>query len=93
MPFTLSEGQRKAMQRRMALQGRLILQPPANGQMLPDMKRIQGLPLDVLVTLESLRQLAEAGNIVAGDLYASERRRLGIDVPRHFFPGSPNGEG
>lgn len=93
MPFTLTEAQRKAIQRRMALQQRLIVQPPRDGRMLPDIKRIQGLPLDVLLTLESMRLLAEAGNVVAADLYASERVRLGIDVPRHFFPGDPNGGG
>lgn len=93
MPFTLTEQQRRAMQRRMALQQRLIVQPPRDGQLLPDIKRIQGLPIDVLLTLEAMRQLAEAGNVVAGDLYAAERVRLGIDVPRHFFVGVPDGSG
>ena len=42
---------------------------------------IEGIPLDVLMTLESLRQLAEQGNRAAKWMYEEERRKLGIDLP------------
>lgn len=42
-------------------------------------KRIEGLPVDVLITLEGLAMLAERGNLLAAELLVEERRKLGID--------------
>lgn len=39
---------------------------------------IQGVPLDVLITLEAVRQLAEQGNKAAAWLYDTERKKLGL---------------
>jgi hypothetical protein len=41
----------------------------------------EGIPFDVLMTLEALRQLADQGNLAAKMIYDSERIRLGIDRP------------
>lgn len=41
----------------------------------------EGIPMDVLITLEAIRQLADQGNLAAKWLYDRERRRLGIDRP------------
>ena len=74
-------------QRARIVQGREMLQPPT-----PDdagvvraaslsTKTVEGIPVDVLMTLESLRQLAEQGNLAAKWLYEEERVKLGIDRP------------
>lgn len=39
---------------------------------------VQGIGLDVLITLEAVRQLAEQGNKAAKWLYDEERKRLGL---------------
>lgn len=39
---------------------------------------IQGVPLDVLITLEAVRQLADQGNKAAKWLYETEKRKLGL---------------
>lgn len=79
MPLFLTEKQR------LRLQSRLLIQPPGPGQSLPDIGRIRAMPNDVLLALEALRNLAEQGNIVAQDLYMSERKKLGIDQPLRMF--------
>lgn len=77
-------------QRIRVVQGRTMIQPPgpddaatvlANAR---DMSRTgtgTGISSDVLMTLESLRQLAEQGNLAARWLYDRERARLGISMP------------
>lgn len=81
MPFNFTPEQRAA------LSNRLMIQPPENAadvrefERMRQRRRIEGLPLDVLLTLESLKLLAEQGNRTAAALYASERIRLGIDRP------------
>ncbi len=52
-------------------------------------RRVEGIPLDVLMTLEAVRQLAEQGNLAAKWLYEQERERLGIDRPLHIVVGDP----
>lgn len=74
-PFVLSRG---AVER---IRGRLALASPhgiSPKSLIDRNKRIQNLPLDVLVVLESLQLMADAGNVIAGDLLASERARLDI---------------
>jgi hypothetical protein len=73
------------------LRTRLQVQPPGpdtnNGiaEMMERGKRLQGIPGDVLFTLEAIRLLAEQGNAVAAELYQSERIKLGIDRPSFHF--------
>lgn len=83
-PFRLTEAQRKR------LSDTLMLQKPPDEQSMATFaelvrrqKRLSSLPIDVLFTLEALRLLADQGNIVAQELYWSERVRLGIDIPKH----------
>ena len=78
-------------EQRRALSNRLIVQPPpsldavAQHRLIADQRRrIEGLPIDVLETLEAIRLLAEQGNRVAKELYEEERERLGIDRPAFF---------
>jgi hypothetical protein len=88
-PFRFTEAQRRALSTTTMLQ-----KPPSAEardqflQLLERRKTIEGIPTDVLFTLEAVRQLAEQGNMVAEQLYWSERVRLGIDVPKTFhMPG------
>lgn len=87
-PFRLSEAQRQA------LSDTLLLQKPPSAQaretfaeLMRRRKTIEGIPVDVLFTLEAIRQQAEQGNKVAEWLYWRERERLGIDRPRSFHMG------
>lgn len=85
MPMTFSEEERKALSTRLLVQPPPSLDAVRQHQLMADqIKRIEGLPIDVLETLEAIRMLAESGNRVAKELYEVERERLGIDVPRHF---------
>jgi hypothetical protein len=79
MPLELTKRDAKRLTR-----NRQLLQPPAPGTPLPALtaRRAEGIPLDVLFTLESLRQLGEQGNQIAMRIYEVERARLGIDRPR-----------
>ena len=82
-PMLLTE----TFQRRLIENQRMKLQPPAGKT--PDFdRRISGLPGDVLLTLESLRALAEQGNRVATQLYERECKRLGLWYEKKLFlPG------
>ncbi len=80
MPFELTEEQRKA------LSTRLMVQPPGTPQHWDERKRLNGLPFDVLLCLESLHLLAEQGNKVAEALYERERERFGLARPRIHVP-------
>lgn len=80
-------------EQRANLNDRFLLQkPPTDGdfeafaELMRRKKTIEGIPVDVLFTLEAIRQLAEQGNKVAERLYWTERVRLGIDVPKRFGP-------
>lgn len=80
MPLELTKRDAKRLTR-----NRRLLQPPAPGQPLLstlNWRRVEGIPLDVLLTLESLRQLGEQGNEIAARIYELERDRLGIDRPK-----------
>lgn len=80
-------------QRARIVQGRAMVQKPteadraiveANARAMTatgSKATIQGIPIDVLMTLESLRQLADQGNRAAKWIYEEERRKLGIDLP------------
>jgi hypothetical protein len=46
-----------------------------------------GIPGDVLFTLDSLRLLADQGNKVAATLFDAESDRLGFTRARHYLPG------
>jgi len=82
-PFRLTEAQRQALSTTMMLQ-----KPPDEGYanefaaFMRRRKTIEGIPIDVLFTLEAIRMLAEQGNEVAKNLYWAERVRLGIDIPK-----------
>lgn len=85
MPMTFSEAERKALSKRLLVQPPPSLDAVRQHRLIHDqLKRIEGLPIDVLETLEAIRLLAEQGNEVAKDLYDTEREKLGIDRPRHF---------
>jgi hypothetical protein len=77
-------------QRARIVQGRRMVQAPTEEQQRMvaaavgarmNNARAEGIPYDVLMTLEALRQLAEQGNRAAKWLYEQERTRLGIDRP------------
>jgi hypothetical protein len=78
-------------QRIMVVQGRQMVQPPgpddakaiaANMRAMSATGRgTGGVPPDVLMTLEALRQLAEQGNLAAKWLYEEERAKFGISTP------------
>lgn len=85
MPIHFSEAERRA------LSTRLIVQPPASAreverhqELARQRRRIEGLPIDVLETLDAIRVLADSGNKVAQELYMVEREKLGIDLPKTF---------
>lgn len=81
-PLTLSEKQRRVLESR----GIQRVQPPGPGdRLIPlQVRGREGVPFDVMLTLEAIRQLAEQGNALARFIYDQERRALGIDVPRHL---------
>jgi len=73
------------------LQTRLMLQGPANAtptEIAAHQRTIEGflngLPGDVLFTLDSLRLLADQGNEVAEYLLDRETQRLGLTRPKHY---------
>lgn len=74
-------------QRARILRGRQVVQVPAQPVDLRLVMagsagvRHEGIPVDVLMTLEALRQLAEQGNLAAKWLYDQQRVQLGIDRP------------
>lgn len=84
-PFRFTEAQRQALSTTTLLQ-----KPPTDAAreefaaLLARRKTIEGIPTEILFTLEAIRQLAEQGNRVAEALYWSERVRLGIDTPKRF---------
>lgn len=88
-PFRLTEAQRQA------LSDSILLQKPPDAaaaetfaELQRKVKTIEGIPVDVLFTLEAIRLQAEQGNKVAEWLYWRERIRLGIDVPKTIvMPG------
>lgn len=79
-------------QRAQIVQGRNLIQPPgpddakaiaANMRAMSatgSRATIEGIPMDVLMTLEALRQLAEQGNLAAKWLYEEERVKFGIST-------------
>lgn len=79
-PFRLSERFIREARNRLFVQA-----PPAEELRRIDLsRRIEGIPLDVLVFLDALTMLAERGNVLAERLVWDERRKWGIDVRRHF---------
>ncbi len=65
--------------------GRTLLQPPTpeDRSVVRELqlhRPVGGgkLPFDVVFTLETLRHLADQGNLVAKDIYDYETRRLGL---------------
>ncbi len=87
MPLYLTDEQK----RRIA--NRVMLQKPAgmSERELAAWRRgiegvFNGIPGDVLFTLDSLRLLAEQGNRVAADLFDYESERLGFTRARQFGP-------
>ena len=77
-------------QRVQVVQGRNLIQPPTEADaatVAANMRAmtatgskstIEGIPMDVLMTLEALRQLAEQGNLAAKWLWEQERIKFGI---------------
>ena len=66
------------------VQGRGMVQAPTEEQRrvikaAVGAGKAEGIPFDVLMTLEALRQLGEQGNRVAKKLYEEERLKFGID--------------
>lgn len=80
MPLNFTEQQRRM------LSTRLMVQAPKGipvAELAHQRRSIEGLPTDVLMTLEALLVLAEQGNEIAQNLLTTERKRLGIDR-RHY---------
>lgn len=75
-PLTLSDRQRRVMESR----GVMRVQPPPPGAAtIPlNVRAREGVPFDVMLTLEAIRQLADQGNELAAFIYAQERKNLGI---------------
>lgn len=85
MPLHLPEHVRREFSTRLMLQ-----LPPAalterqKAEIRADMNRVvMGLPGDVFMALDALRLLAEQGNDVAADLFATECDKLGLT--KKFF--------
>ena len=72
-PLVLTETMRK----RLSGNQRMKLKPP-DGKTEDFDRRIAGLPGDVLLSLESMRALAEQGNRQAAMIYEYETKRLGL---------------
>lgn len=66
---------------RVALHG-----PVGQSDFVDTRRRIEGLPLDVLMGLELLALMADKGNRLAAMMLSSERERLGIDRRTYFGP-------
>lgn len=82
VPFRVSEAMRERMK------DRLLLALPEHARDRQDYrKRINGLPTDVLMTLEALALMAEAGNHVAAHILAEERAKFGIEADIISLPG------
>lgn len=73
-------------QRARVVRGRTMIQPPteedakivrANALARP----VNGIPVDVLMTLQALRDLADQGNLAAKWLYEEESRKFGLTSP------------
>jgi hypothetical protein len=56
----------------------------STAELVDSRRRIEGIPVDALIILESLLQMAEKGNKLAASLYAEMRDELGITPKRHF---------
>lgn len=79
MPLELSESQRRLMATRLMVQAPPGLTPKQLARWRGDLeRRVNGIPSDVLFTLESIRFLAEQGNEVAKALYQDECEKLGL---------------
>ena len=78
-PFVLSEQMRQRMVDRVMLHG-----PVGQSDVLDTRKRIEDLPIDLLLSLELLALMADKGNKVAAWLLSEERTRLGIDRRTYF---------
>lgn len=87
MPLKLTE------HARLHIASRLMLQAPttATPAQLAEFRRFldqkfNGIPGDVLITLDAIRLLADQGNLVARDLFDSEVERLGMTRATFFGP-------
>lgn len=80
-PLRISERFRAGMVDRVALHG-----PVGQSDLVDVRKRLNGLPMDVLVHLEALAFLADKGNRLAAEILLMEREKLGIDPGRRYFP-------
>ncbi len=81
--FRLTSRQRRQLERRLGLRGMTLVQPPGDddaAQVRANVLHgpIEGVPFDVVQTLEALRLLAEGGNRIAAYVYARERERWDI---------------
>lgn len=85
--LTLTAHQRAHLENRVMLQGPKNLSPAEVAAFRAGIHKLfNGIPGDILFTLDSLRLLADQGNAVAADLFDSEVKRLGLTRARHFFP-------
>jgi len=58
---------------------RIVLQPPTSPDQVREFQRAKTrIPNDVLLTLESMRMLADQGNRLARRIFVFECRRLGL---------------
>jgi len=79
-------GFRLTAEQRRQLSNRLMVQPPGSADRILEEKKINGFPVDVLLTLGALELLAAQGNAVAQQLYEHERLRFGLTNPTIFVP-------
>lgn len=86
--FVLPEHARKAFSSRMMLQAPSGLTPDQIARVRRDLDSVvKGIPQDVFMVLDSLRLLADQGNLLARDLFDHESARLGLTRPFSTFPG------
>jgi len=79
MPLTLTEAQRRALSTRIMLQmPREVGRDDAKFIARLVEKTLNGIPGDVLFTLDAIRLLADQGNVVAQELFEMEIERLGF---------------
>lgn len=89
MPLHLTPEQRRALSTRVMLQAPGADTTPEMRTMTARLveQRLNGIPGDILFTLDALRLLADQGNQTAGAVLDYEINRLGLTRPTTFGGG------
>jgi hypothetical protein len=87
--MTFTPEQRRQLATRLMLQAPRDLSPRQIKAVADDLdRRVRGLPPGAFMALDALRLLADAGNVVAEDLFIHESQRLGLTST--FFSQRPD---